>query len=378
PSAAPFVAPTPKPSDYPTSSPTISPAPTKRVPDQIGIVADQDTTVFLDGFYVGESYGNDPSFLVQHGDDAFNEIPDTVALLTFPLREVPTYDRLTNTKKNAILRLFHETTEAERGSATYTVVRLPGTPMDVEQFHGYLFSVPKDEAKGIVVGPEFTVNWDTTAVDIDITSLLFDGEEDEHDQLFIMLQDRGPEQPEGGDRFFSREHPEFKPLLLIDLKGGSAADVYVDTTTPPPTPSPGGSSGGNTGGSGNEENNGDGGDTNEGDNSEGNEGGEDSEINEGDNMDGGDNNEEIPEGGDEAGPDAQLAPSVAPRDDDPNAEGGDAELEVTPDRPEDDPESGAQMETEPPRADDPEAGAELQEPPPVREGEEDGNVRRRR
>ena len=297
---------------------------------------------------------------MQHGDDAFREIPDTVALLTFPLRQVPAYDRLGSTKKNAILRLFHETTDPERGSATYTVVRLPGTPMDVEQFHGYMFKPPEDGGKNIVVGPEFTVNWDTAAVDVDITSLLFDGEEDEHDQLFLMLQDRGPEQPEGGDRFYSREHPEFKPLLLIDLKGGSAADVYVDTTTPPPTLSPVESnSGGSAGGNANEENN---------------------ESNE----------------GEEAGPDAELAPSPLPREDDPNAEGGDAEvaptpvprdddpeggdaeLEVTPDRPEDDPESGAQLETDPPRAEDAEDGAVLQEPP-AREGEEgDGNVRRRR
>jgi hypothetical protein len=422
PSAAPFVEPTSKPSDSPTASPSVSPAPTKSVPNQVGIVADQDTTVYLDGFYVvslclcvsgemlyflkfsdtslvilqGDSYGSDVSFLVQHGDDAFNEIPDAVALITFPLTDVPSYDRLVSTKKNAILRLFHETTDPERGSATYTVVRLPGTKMDVEQFHGYIFKVPEDDAKGIVVGPEFTVNPDTTVVDVDVTSLLFDGEEDEHDQLFIMLQDRGPEQPEGGDRFYSREHPEFKPLLLIDFQGGSAADIYVDTTTPPPTPLPSNTSGGNTGGDGET---GEGVGSEEGESSEsgnsgnGEQGGPDAELapspvpQEGDpNAGEGEDVELAPspvpqEDGPTAGEgeDVELAPSTVPQEADPNADVGEGTaLDATPDPREEDPVSGAELETPPAVEEDPEAGAVLETQPPRDGGEIEGNVRRRR
>jgi hypothetical protein len=231
PSGSPITEPTPKPTDYPTIAPTISASPTKSIPDQLGILADQDTTVYLDGFYVGETYGQDQTFLVQHGLAAKQEVPDAVALLTFPLDEVPAFDRLGSTKKNAVLRLHHEPTEPARGSATYTVVRLPGTRMKVEFLHGYIFQLPEDGGDGVIVGPEFIVNPDTTVVDINVTSLLFDGDDDH--QLFLMLQDRGPEQPEGGDRFYSREHPELKPVLLIDFQGGNAAQITVNTTDLP-------------------------------------------------------------------------------------------------------------------------------------------------
>jgi hypothetical protein len=230
PSVAPVIEPTPKPTDYPTIAPTVSPAPTKSIPEQLGIIADQDTTVYLDGFFVGESYGRDATFLVQRGPDAVQEVPTAVGLLTFPLDDVPAFDRLGSTKKNAVLRLNHEPNDASRGSATYTVVRMPGTPMKVEFLHGYIFVPPEGDEEGVVVGPEFTVNPDTTVVDVDVTSLLFDSEDDH--QLYLMIQDKGPEQPEGGDRFYSREHPDLKPQLLIDFQGGNAADIVVDTTQP--------------------------------------------------------------------------------------------------------------------------------------------------
>jgi hypothetical protein len=230
PSGSPITEPTPKPSDYPTIAPSISTAPTKSIPEQLSILADQDTTVYMDGFYVGESYGQDPTFLVQHGLAAKEEVPTAVALLTFPLDDVPAFDRLGSTKKNAVLRLYHEPTEPARGSATYTVVRMPGTRMKVEFLHGYIFQLPEDGSEGVKIGPEFSVNPDTTLVDIDITSLLFDSEDDH--QLYLMLEDRGPEQPEGGDRFYSREHSEFKPMLLIDLLGGNAAEIVTNTTVP--------------------------------------------------------------------------------------------------------------------------------------------------
>ncbi|KAG7340912.1 hypothetical protein IV203_024455 [Nitzschia inconspicua] len=226
PTSLPVEDPTPKPTDYPTVAPTISPAPTKSIPDQLGIIADQDTTVYLDGFYIGESYGQDPTFLIQNGPAGVQEVPDAVALLTFPLDDVPSFDRLTNIKKNAILRLNHEPVEESRGPATYTIVRMPGTPMRVEFLHGYIFKPPDDGTVGVTVGPEFTVNPDTTVVDIDVTSLLFEASEDDF-QLYLMIQDRGAEKPNGGHRFYSREHADLKPQLLIDFQGGNAADVVV-------------------------------------------------------------------------------------------------------------------------------------------------------
>jgi hypothetical protein len=42
-----------------------------------------------------------------------------------------------------------------------------------------------------------------------------------------MLQDRGPERLEGGDRFYTRESPT-PPQLLIDFQGGNAADLIFD------------------------------------------------------------------------------------------------------------------------------------------------------
>jgi hypothetical protein len=198
----------------------------------MGLIPDQDTTVFQDGFNVGEAYGTDETFLVQHGVKGDQAIPTAIALMTFPMADVPAFDRLDGLSKNAILRLFHEVTPVERGEATYTIVRLPETNMAVETFHGLFFFPPKDEDQepGYAVGPSFLVKPEDTVIDIDITSLLFDDNPNEN-QFFIMLQDRGDEQPEGGDRFYSRESVN-PPQLLIDFTGGDASTAVVSVPTP--------------------------------------------------------------------------------------------------------------------------------------------------
>ena len=226
--------PTIKPSPNPTKAPTISPAPSKSIPEVVGIVADQDTYVHLDGRKAGwDKFGTEDTMLVQHGVAGNDDSPNSVVLITFPLDTVPSFDRLGSVKKSAVIRLKHELSVAERGEQIYTVVRMPQTAMIVEGFHGDMFNAPGDEEnevipEGVVVGPTFGVNPDDDVINIDVTSLLFDNNPDET-QFFIMIQDRGPEKPEGGDRFYTRESPT-PPQLLIDFQGGDAADLNFDDT----------------------------------------------------------------------------------------------------------------------------------------------------
>jgi hypothetical protein len=222
--------PTLKPTEFPTKAPTISPAPTRSIPEVLSIVADQDTNVHLDGWKVGwDEFGTEDTMLVQHGVAGDDGMPNSVALITFPLDTVPSFDRLGSVRKSAVIRLTHQVSVAERGEQIYTVVRLPQTSMAVERFHGYMFKAPGDEVpEGVVVGPTFGVKPDDVIVNIDVTSLLFENHPDET-QFFIMLQDRGPQRPEGGDRFYTRESPT-PPQLLIDFQGGNAADLNFDNT----------------------------------------------------------------------------------------------------------------------------------------------------
>jgi hypothetical protein len=107
--------------------------------------------------------------------------------------------------------------------------------MAVESLHGYFFKPPVDGddeviPEGVVVGPTFGVNPDDVVINIDVTSLLFDNNPEE-EQLYIMIQDRGPEREQGGDRFYTRESTT-PPQLLIDFTGGDAADIVFENIEP--------------------------------------------------------------------------------------------------------------------------------------------------
>jgi len=232
--------PTKSPTINPTVNPTISFAPTKSIPETIGIIANQDTYIILDGNFQGEEYGDLDTFLVQNGPLAEETIPDAIGLISFSLVDVPSIARLNNNgnnDRNAVLRLTHLVSTAEKDPATYTIIRLPETRMAVEYLHGFSFLPPQDDDADVMVGPTFNVNPDDTDIDIDITSLLFDyydnqqTEEDITEQqqqkeqnLLLMVTNRGPEQEQGGDRFYARG-TNTPPQLLIDLIGGNAADI---------------------------------------------------------------------------------------------------------------------------------------------------------
>jgi hypothetical protein len=228
PSSSPTQAPTRMPTVSPSASPTTSPAPTRPVPDEIVILPDEDTFIYVDGFFQEEAFGKEDTMLVQNGPAAVNEVPDAFMLITFDLAEIPQPWRIVDRDSHAILRLTH-VPRTQSGSAepqSYTVSRLPSTPLAVESLHGLLF-VPFDT----LPGPSFTVNPGSQKLEVDITELLFDQppfvpdmNSRRHDrdlqgpgiQLFLMISAEGPEQPDGGDRFRSRES-DFSPELYIGL-----------------------------------------------------------------------------------------------------------------------------------------------------------------
>jgi hypothetical protein len=216
--------PTGGPSAYPTTAPTITPAPTKSIPDELFLVPDADTYVYTRGFYVAQAYGKQETWLVQNGPEDVNEIPDAFALLSFDLVDVPAPERILDRARSAILQLTHVPNDLDRGPRTYTIVRLPSTPLAIETLHGEIFVPPPDGE-----GPSFEVDKSDTNLEVDITDLVFgqspsvQQENVNPDQLFLMIVDRGDESSAGGDRFRGRES-DFPPILHIGLPpGGSPA-----------------------------------------------------------------------------------------------------------------------------------------------------------
>ena len=225
PSASPVVVPTPKPTLFPTLMPTLSPAPTQTVPDVIGLPPFADITIFTDGIsdLQFENFGTEDSLLVQDGLASKTQIPDAYSLLAFDMTNVPSSrDRLWDRDTSAILRLQHVPAAIERGPATLHIVRLPSTRLDIETLHGGLFF-----PDGGIEGPSFEVAPADTEVNVDITNLVFNYTV-ELDQLFLMIENRGPEQ-EAGDRFKSRESGEPPQIIFNFTPNGN---------TRPPAASP--------------------------------------------------------------------------------------------------------------------------------------------
>jgi hypothetical protein len=171
------------------------------------IIPFADTYVQRDGFTPFEAYGGEDTFLVQNGPAAVNEIPDVIGLLGFDLSSVP------ESFTRAVLQLYHQPANRDRGAATLTLRALPPTPLAIETLHAGIFD-PED-GEGIF-GPTFSVSPDDTIVQVDVTSLV--GDNNPNNQLFLMVENRGAEQPRGaeGDRFFTRETND-PPQLIIAL-----------------------------------------------------------------------------------------------------------------------------------------------------------------
>jgi len=239
-SPRPTPTPTPEPTrpqtPSPTMTPTLSNAPTGIAPLQLVLTPDQDNFIFEDGFYDTEAQGTEDSMLVQHGLAAKQEVPDAFILFTFDITELPSPQSIINREKSAILELTHVISTVERESATYNILLLRSTPLHVESLFGQI--VP--DFPIIAEGPSFDVAPADETIRIDITEMLFgDGGHYEGDQLFFKIENRGPEQAEGGDRFYSRESSD-PPKLLIDLPFMTQApsESLHPSTQPTVSPAP--------------------------------------------------------------------------------------------------------------------------------------------
>jgi hypothetical protein len=169
------LSPTIQPTKYPTASPTLSFAPTKAVPKFLEIIADQDTyTQFnISKEFQGEEYGLRDTFLVQKVPLKDETMGDSIALLSFPITDVPIFSRIEGKEKSAVLRLTHQVSADERLPANYTIVRIPETKTKMEYWHGFYFEPPEDDEVGVKVGPIFEVSPTDVVIDIDVSSLFF-------------------------------------------------------------------------------------------------------------------------------------------------------------------------------------------------------------
>lgn len=246
PTIRPSAKPTKVPSRFPTINPTISFEPTRAVPDELYLIPDADTYIYADGFTQAEAYGDEETMLVQNGPADVNEVPDAYILMTFDLELLPGPERIADRQNRAILRLNHviRSDADDLSPSNYTVVRLPQTPLAVETLHGLLFS-----PYGGIQGPSFVVDPFDGRIEVDITPLLFGqppfAPEVRHSrdlqgpgtQLFLMIENNGPEQIDGGDRFQTRES-DAPPELYIELlktedglePAGSSPELGLDNS----------------------------------------------------------------------------------------------------------------------------------------------------
>lgn len=216
------LSPTIRPTSRPTISPTASFAPTKTIPETIVRVADQDTyTQYnVSKEYQGEEYGLMDSFLVQKVPLKDEELADSIGLVSFPIEEVPVFSRIQGMEKSAVLRLTHVVSTEERPPANYTIIRIPETRTRMEYWHGFYFIPPEDDDVGVSVGPVFEVDPSDTVIDIDVSSLFFNYTMDQNkkpQKVFFMIENRGPDQVKGGDRFYTRESAT-PPQLTLNFK----------------------------------------------------------------------------------------------------------------------------------------------------------------
>lgn len=222
PTLAVTLSPTIQPTRYPTVPPTASFAPTMSIPENLTLIADQDTfTQYnISKEYQGEEFGHLDTFLVQKVPLKDEELADSIGLLSFPLTDVPLFSRIEGMETSAVLRLTHVVISPERQSANYTIIRIPETKTRMEYWHGFYFDPPEDNEVGVKVGPEFEVKPTDTVIDIDVSSLFFNYtlvENKKPQKVFFMIENRGLDQIEGGDRFYTRESTT-PPLLLLNFK----------------------------------------------------------------------------------------------------------------------------------------------------------------
>ena len=193
--------------------------------DSLEISTFADTTIFTGGpiELVFGDFGAESILLVQDGM-ASMQIADAASLLAFDMNNVPSSRDLVT---SVILRLIHEPNRLTRGPATLHIVRLPSTVLEIESLNGGTF-VPM----GGVDGPSFQVAPEDTAVEVDITSLVIDSMI-EFNQLFLMIENRGPEQ-EAGDTFKSRESGE-PPMIIFNLAPSGTEEPIAAPTLAPTT-----------------------------------------------------------------------------------------------------------------------------------------------
>jgi hypothetical protein len=240
PSTAITLSPTNRPTSRPTSSPTASFAPTKSIPETLGLIADQDTytqyNVSKDN--QGGEYGFMDSFLVQKVPLRDEELADSIGLISFPIEDVPAFSRIQGMDTSAFLRLTHVVSTEERPAANYTIVRIPETRTLMEYWHGFYFIPPEDEEVGVSVGPVFEVDPSDTVIDIDVSSLFFNYTMEENkkpQKVFFMIENRGPDQVKGGDRFYTRESAT-PPQLTLNFKSNDTEVFKSNDTEVQPGP----------------------------------------------------------------------------------------------------------------------------------------------
>jgi len=223
------LSPTLKPTRRPTVNPTDSLPPTISIPDLVEVIADQDTYLAynVSKEFEGEEYGDEDTMLVQNGPLTDDLLFDSIAVMSFPMDEVPVYSRVKDIDFSAVLRLTHQPIardydfqEVPQPDANYTIIRIPETRTKMEFWHGFYFVPPEDDDEGVLVGQNtFTVTPGQSSVTIRIEDLLYDYElvdNKKPEKMFLMIENRGLDQFYGGDRFYTRKSDN-PPTLVMNF-----------------------------------------------------------------------------------------------------------------------------------------------------------------
>ena len=241
------IAPTPKPTPAPTAPTTDAPTPPPTIPEQLSILADGDTFVYLSTQGDEEGpFGDEKYLLVQKSDVNQSGV---VSLMSFNVIDLPNPAEISNWTTTAmlILQLLETPDDPLLGNVTLKAMRLPSTEFDIEEATSNMSSTFAGIPEG--GGTAFDVSPGETEILVDISSLIFGQTqsvnttqrrrmEPKEDQVFLVLLNEDIEAGESV-RFYSAES-DFPPRLEIELKMATASPTItpMPSTSSPPSSSP--------------------------------------------------------------------------------------------------------------------------------------------
>jgi hypothetical protein len=265
---APTAAPTPNVTAPPTAAtPTIAPtgenqtmAPTNgEALDEVIVMASADTTIYVDGQFQGDNFGERDTMLVQGGQSGDPDLPTAYALVQFDLNRTELAMLEEPVEIEFCLEHVVSAVDIER-VVTYAACLLPfSSPVSEYTGSNITFSVPADCINGITVtfdispademfcipATELVLGGASSGTDSDITVRRLRGWYQNSNRKLLSVDDvlvlamfnlMQSDQP--GDEFYTSNDPDGRVPMVEFTSLGNATDFPTETMEPNATEVP--------------------------------------------------------------------------------------------------------------------------------------------